>query len=104
MIHEMRTYRLRVGALPEFIRLVGEEGILIQQRHLGRLVGYFSTEIGLLNGVVHLWEFKDLEDREQRRAKLATDPEWQQFMPKIQPLIETMENQILRPTPFSPLQ
>ena len=103
MIYEMRTYRLRTGTLPAYLKLVGEEGIAIQKSHLGTLVGYFFSEIGPLNQIVHIWAFAGLDDRETRRAELAADPRWQEFLPKIQALIEVMENKILKPTAFSPL-
>ena len=97
MIYEMRTYGMKVGTVPVYLELVGEEGIQIQRGHLGDLVGYFSTEIGQLNEIVHIWAFADLADRAARRARLAADPRWQRFMPKIQALIQAMENKILLP-------
>ncbi|GLS24149.1 NIPSNAP family protein [Labrys miyagiensis] len=103
MIYELRTYRLRTGTVPAYLKLVDEEGIAIQRGHLGQLVGYFFSEIGVLNEIVHIWAYADLNDRENRRAALAADPAWQDFLPKIQALIETMENKILKPTSFSPL-
>ncbi len=103
MIYELRTYRMKVGSVPAYLKLVEEEGIAVQKGHLGQLVGYFSSEIGPLNEIVHLWAFQDLNDRAARRAKLAADPRWQTFLPKIQALIETMENRILLPAAFSPL-
>ena len=103
MIYEMRTYGMKVGTVPVYLELVEEEGIQIQKEHLGDLVGYFSSEIGPLNEIVHIWAFADLADRAARRAKLAADPRWQRFMPKIQALIDTMENKILLAAPFSPL-
>lgn len=103
MIYEMRTYRMKVGSVPAYLKLVEEEGIAVQRGHLGRLVGYFSSEIGSLNEIVHVWAYEDLADRAARRARLAADPRWQDFLPKIQALIETMENKILVPAAFSPL-
>lgn len=104
MIYEMRTYRLRVGAVAAYLKLVLEEGITVQTSHLGQLVGYFFTEIGPLNEIVHIWAYADLNDRAARRAKLAADPRWQEFLPRLQALIETMESKILVPSAFSPLQ
>lgn len=103
MIYELRTYRLKVGAVPAYIKLVQDEGLAIQKHHLGQLVGYFSTDIGELNQIVHLWAFDSLDDRERRRAALLLDPGWLAFLPRLQALIETMECRILKPTPFSPL-
>ncbi len=104
MIYEMRTYRMKVGAVPAYLKLVEEEGIEVQKEHLGQLVGYFSSEIGALNEIVHMWAYADLLDRADRRARLAVDTRWQEFLPKIQALIETMENKILMPSAFSPMK
>lgn len=104
MIYELRTYRMKVGSVPAYLKLVEDEGIDVQRSHLGHLVGYFSTEIGPLNEIVHIWAYQDLNDRAARRARLAADPRWQVFLPKIQALIETMENKVLLPSAFSPLQ
>lgn len=103
MLYEMRTYRLKTGAVPAYVKLVADEGITIQKGHLGTLVGYFFSDIGTLNEIVHIWAYESLDDRATRRAALAADPAWQVFLPKIQALIEVMENKILLPTPFSPL-
>lgn len=103
MIYEMRTYRMKVGTVAAYLRLVEDEGIAIQRGHLGQLVGYFFSDIGPLNEIVHVWAYADLNDRDARRAKLAADPRWQDFLPKIQALIEVMENKILKPAAFSPL-
>lgn len=104
MVYEMRTYRLRTGTLPGYLRLVEQEGIAVQKEHLGSLVGYFFSEIGRLNEIVHVWAYASLDDRERRRAALAEDPRWIAFVPKIQALIEEMETKILKPAPFSPIR
>jgi hypothetical protein len=80
-----------------------EEGIELQKRYLGQLVGYFVSEIGPLNQIVHIWAYPSLDERERRRAALAEDPAWRAFAPKIQALMEEMENKIMKPARFSPL-
>jgi hypothetical protein len=103
MFYEVRTYRLKNGTVPIYLRVVEENGIAIQKRHLGELVGYFFSEIGPINEIVHIWAFSSLDDREERRARLMADPDWQAFLPKIRDLIEVAENKIMKPAAFSPL-
>ncbi|WP_232076983.1 NIPSNAP family protein [Variovorax sp. PBL-E5] len=98
----MRSYVLLPGKLPEFMRLMGTEGIAIEQRVLGRMLGFYSTEIGAINKVIHLWAYDSFEDRQCRRAQLAAHPEWAAFVLKVLPLIQDMNNEILNPAPFSP--
>jgi hypothetical protein len=104
MIYEIRTYRMKVGAVAAYLKIVEEEGIEVQKSHLGTLVGYFSSEIGPLNEIVHIWAYADLVDRDRRRKALAEDPRWRAVLAKIVPLIETMENKIMLPAAFSPLR
>jgi hypothetical protein len=104
MYYEIRTYKIRTGAVPAYLKLVEEEGIALQKHHLGELVGYFFSEIGPLNQIVHMWAYTSLDDREARRQRLAEDPAWQAFSPKIQALLETMESKIMKPAVFSPLK
>lgn len=102
MYIEIRTYRLRNGAIPDYLAAV-TEGIAIQRRHLGTLVGYYSSEIGPINQIVHIWAFASLDDREARRAALMADPDWRAFLPRIRDLIEVAETKIMKPAAFSPV-
>lgn len=104
MIVEERIYRIRNGRMGRYLQLVREEGLAIQQPILGQLVGYFTSEIGVLSQVTHMWAYADLEDRRVRRQQLADDPRWQAFLPKLVENIEQAENRILLPTDFSPLR
>ncbi|WP_042264472.1 NIPSNAP family protein [Paraburkholderia heleia] len=104
MIVEERIYRIRNGCMGRYLKLVQDEGLPLQQPVLGNLLGYFTTEIGPLSQVVHWWAYADLEDRRARRERLAADPRWQAFIPRLSELIEQAENRILVPTAFSPPQ
>lgn len=104
MVVEERLYTLHPGTVPDYVRLFQTEGIEIQQQILGRLLGYFSTEVGPLNQVIHLWGYESLEDRAKRRAQLGASTAWQDFVPKVRPLIVKQENKILLPLPFSPIR
>ncbi|CAG9210542.1 hypothetical protein PSAB6_290040 [Paraburkholderia sabiae] len=54
MFYETRTYRIKTGAVPAYLKLVEEEGIALQKRYLGQLIGYFFSEVGPLNQIVHI--------------------------------------------------
>src|SRR5215510_1375766 len=100
MFVEERMYTLHPGKMPEYLRLYQEEGMPIQTRILPAMVGYYYTEVGELNLVVHMWAYEDLKQRSDLRAKMAADPGWQAYVKKIHPLIHTQESRILNPTPF----
>lgn len=106
MIYEERTYALKAGAVPRWYELYQEKGLEVQKRILGNLVGYFMTEIGTLNQIVHIWAYDSMDDRAKRRAALYQDAKWLEFVAAVgkEGLIVKMENRILIPAPFSPLK
>ena len=74
MIHEIRTYDLVAGGTPEFLRKTAE---LIDKRiEYSPLVGFFYTEVGPLNRVMHIWEYEDLNQRTEARAQVVKDGIW----------------------------
>lgn len=104
MIVEHRTYILHPGKLGSFMQLMESEGIGIEAPVLGRLLGYYTSEIGELNKVVHLWAYESYEDRQARRAQLNARADWQAFVAKVVPMIRTMRNEVLVPAGFSPVK
>ncbi len=104
MILEERTYTIATGKVAEYLALYEAEGWMPHTRHLGEPVGWFTTESGTLNQVVHMWRYASHAEREQKRAALYADPEWLAFIPKTFPYIERMENRLLKATAFSPLR
>ena len=101
MIVEERIYTVQLGKASEYAKLM-EEGIAIQEPILGRLFGYFSTEVGPLNQVIHMWVYDSMDERAKRRAQLMDNPDWLKFLTRLRPLIESQENKILIPMSFSP--
>ena len=104
MIVEERIYTLHPGKVPEMVKLYGEEGLALQQKYLGKFLGYFTCETGNLNQVVFLWGYDSVDDRAERRERMARDPEWQAYLKKVVPLLQKQENKLLRPTAFSPIR
>lgn len=100
MYVEERIYTLHPGRLPDYLKLYEEEGMAIQTRVLPVMLGYYFTEIGPLNVVVHMWGYEDLKQREVLRAQLSADPAWQAYVRKITPLIHVQESRVLNPAPF----
>ena len=104
MIVEERDYHVFTGRLNEVVAMYENEGIALQQKYLGRLIGAFTTDVGALSTYTSLWRYDSYAEREERRARLQADERWQAFLAKIQPLIHTQQNRILIPTSFSPLR
>ena len=104
MIVEQRDYHVTTGKLNELVVLYETEGIELQQRYLGNLLGVFTTDIGALSTYTRLWGYPSHAEREERRAALQARDDWQAFLARIQPLIHTQQNRILVPTSFSPIR
>ena len=92
---EMRTYELKPGTANTYAALYLEEGFPIQKSHLGEPVGYYVSEVGDLNQVIHMWRYDSLEQRTQKRTALFSDPAWLDYVSKIGPMVVTQKNMIL---------
>ena len=95
MIYEMRTYDLKPRAIPEFERRTGEK--MPARLAYSKLGGFWHTEVGPLNQVVHIWPYDDLNQRADLRARAVAGGEWP---PDNSPFILNMRNEILLPAPF----
>jgi hypothetical protein len=104
MIVEERTYTLKPGTVHVYYQDYNPRGLAIQTRILGNLIGYFHTEIGELNRVVHLWGYDSLAEREKRRKLLFEDAEWLAYLAQSPDIVVAMESRILVPAPFSPIR
>ncbi len=100
MLVEERTYTTHPGRWRDYLALFEAEGLAIQRRILGRMVGYYTTELGELNQVVHFWAYTDLNERAERRARLLADADFMAYVKKMLPLLQRQETRILRPAPF----
>lgn len=104
MIFDHRTYTVGHGKMNEYLKRYETYALPVHQRHLGGLVGFYVSDIGPLNQVVHIWSFDSIDDRERKRAAVAADPEWAEFLKMNAGTFEAQENKILKPAPFSPLE
>jgi hypothetical protein len=100
MLVEQRTYTTLPGKWREYLALYEAEGLEIQRRILGRLVGYYHTDVGALNQVIHMWAYEDLKEREERRRALMDDAGFKRYVAKMLPLLQAQESKILVPAGF----
>ena len=66
----------------------------------GKPIGYYQSETGPLNQIVHLWAHEDHAHRAARREALLADHDWRQYMSKAFPLFQKLDNMVVRPAPF----
>ena len=101
MIVDHRTYTCHPGKLKSFVDLYEKMAWPLQMKYLENNLGWYtSMDIGQLNQVVHLWAFKDLADRAERRARMQADPAFGAYLAEATQYLVSMENKILSPTGF----
>ena len=97
MIYEFRTYTLAPRAMPEFMKRW--EPMLPKRLEHSRLAAMWTTEIGPLNQVIHVWEYKDVGERTRVREAVVKAGIWP---PKTMDLITEQKSEVMIPQPFSP--
>ena len=103
MIVEERIYTLLPGKTGEYMKLYEEFGLPVQLPILGNLIGYFATEFGPLNQVIHIWGYDSFDERTRRRTELFKSEAWLAYLAKARGNIVSQENKLLTPAPFSPV-
>ena len=101
-VYELRTYRTRPGAAGEWLEHF--KAIMPVRENYSKNVGLWQTQIGQLDEVVHMWVYRDLNDRAAVRAKVKEDQEWQAFLAKGNALLLEMKSVVLNPTANSAMK
>lgn len=101
MILEIRTYTLKPGKMDDYWQLYRDLGAEVVAPGKKHLLGYYASDIGMLNQVVHIWQFRDMAERQALRDQMAAKPEWQAHLARIRPLMISQETQILKPSPVA---
>ena len=104
MIIEIRTYIIKTGMLQNFIDIYDSEIRKTHIKILGNQIGFFYTEFGKLNKVIHLYGYKNFEDREKKRIELSKNKKFILYLRKVKDIIISMENELLKPTKFSKIK
>ena len=96
-IYEMRIYTYLPGSIPELLQRW--EKALPYREGFSPCVAAMHTEFGALNRWMHIWPYKDLNQREEVRKAAGSTPNW----PSGAPGRIRQENKILIPASFSPM-
>ena len=97
MIYEFRTYDLKPRTVPDFEKRAATK-IKEGRRNYSELFGFWYTEAGPLNQVVHIWPYEDLNQRGEIRAKVVEDGVWP---PDNTEFVNNMRSEIFLPAPFN---
>src|SRR5262249_39349213 len=96
MIYELRTYTVKPGTIGDMVKAASTVSRDIRGNDFGKLEGYWFTEIGPLNQVMHMWSYSDLNERTRLRAELAKNPRWTgEYIPLIRPTLIRQEVRLM---------
>jgi hypothetical protein len=95
-IVDLRTYTIRLRKMAEFLDVFDRLAMPIQLKYLGRPLGMYTSAVGVLNQVVHLWGFDNMGDFEARHAARDKDPDWPAYLQASADLITAQENRLIR--------
>ena len=96
MLYELRTYTLKPGAVGDMVKAASTVSHDIRKNDFGKLEGYWFTEIGPLNQVLHLWSYSDFNERARLRGELGKNSRWTgEYLPLIRPLLMLQDVRLL---------
>jgi len=93
-VFELRIYKCKPKYFADFLNITNQKFHLRTQ--VSKLVGYWVTEIGGINEVVHIWEYDNLKHRQQVRLFLGKNEEWKtSYLSQIKHMWDSQENNLL---------
>ncbi|UZE51057.1 NIPSNAP family protein [Rhodopseudomonas sp. P2A-2r] len=95
-IVDLRTYTIQLRKMAEFIDVFDRLAMPVQLKYVGQPLGMYSSAVGPLNQVVHLWGFLDMGEFERRHAERDKDPDWPAYLRASGHLITAQENRLIR--------
>jgi hypothetical protein len=98
-VYEMRIYTYMPGEIPKVLEAWGKA--VPGREKLSPLVVCGSTELGGLNKFIHVWVYKDLNERVRIREESRKGGQWP---PQAGVRPSKQENKHLVPAAFSPLR
>jgi hypothetical protein len=101
---DVRTYTTLPGRVPAQLELYKKYGYPVQLRYMGEPLCYAVAESGELNTFTHVWVYESAADREQKRAKMAADPDWKVYLAENVKAgnIVAQKNCLMTPVGFAP--
>jgi len=95
MILEIRSYVLKIGAVPQALGRFAER--LPARIKVSPIAGFFQTEIGTLNQIVMMWPYADAAERERCRTQKVEN-----YPPPMADIGVELESRVWFGAPFTP--
>ena len=104
MIYDFRVYTLKPGATPDYMAAVKELALPIRQRYGIKLAGWYYTDVGELNQVVHIWAYEDEKHLAEAKAQVYADPDWKdKYVPRVRGLLVAHKAYLMKSPDFAPV-
>ena len=95
-LYELRTYQLKPEHFMDYIALTSSDAFKARTE-ASKLNFFAMVEMGdVVNSVVHLWEYDDLDHRTAVRASLAGDVGFGEYITTIRPWLVSQESFLTR--------
>ncbi|MFC2974610.1 NIPSNAP family protein [Azotobacter bryophylli] len=98
-----RIYTIKPRGMAEFLEVFDRLAMPVLLRHLGPPLAFYTSCIGPLNQVVHLWGYDSLDDFERRGLARDRDPDFPEYLQASAHLVIAQETRIIRPVQFKSL-
>ena len=107
MIYELRIYDTLPGKLPALNDRFANVTMAYFKKYSIQVVGFWTDEVGVSNRLSYIVAFNDMAQRDQAWAAFRADPERMAAFAETEkdgPMVARIQNTILRPTSYSPMQ
>ncbi|MDN5842057.1 MAG: NIPSNAP family protein [Alcaligenaceae bacterium] len=91
-----RIYTIALRKMPEFLDVFDRLAMPVLLETLGNPMGFYVSQVGPLNQLVHLWAYKDLADFEERAKRRDTHPDFPAYLAASEKLITAQENRLIK--------
>ena len=102
-IYEVCTDELKPGGVPDYLACVREVALPIVERYGVKPAGWYYTEIGTLNRVLHIWAYRDWAHLRESRRQSRSEPRWlDEHLPRVRERVVAQHCQLMHAADFSP--
>ena len=91
-----RIYAIKPRRMAEFLEVFDRLAMPVLLKTLGTPLGFYTSLVGPLNQVVHLWGYDDLADYERRCHARDTHPDFPAYLSASEHLVVSQETRLIR--------
>lgn len=93
---DLRCYTIVPRKMPQFLDVFDRLAMPVLIECIGQPLGIYTSYVGALNQMVHLWAYKDMADYEARGRARDNHADWPQYLKASEGLIHAQEDRLIR--------